>query len=72
MSNDPAGATDIGEYLVSARSFAEYRALFGLTDGDLRGSVLDCPGGAAGFTATACARGVDARAVDPVYALPAT
>ncbi len=71
MSNDPAGATGIGEYRVSARSFAEYRALFGLTDGDLRGSVLDCPGGAASFTATACARGVDARAVDPVYALPA-
>ena len=71
MSSDPAGSTSIGEYLVSARSFDEYRAMFGLTDDDLRGSPLDCPGGAASFTATACARGCDARAVDPVYALPA-
>jgi hypothetical protein len=71
MSSDPAGATSIGEYLVSARSFDEYRAMFGLTDGDLDGRVLDCPGGGASFTATACARGVHARAVDPVYAVHA-
>ena len=71
MGSNPAGAGNIGDYLVSARSFAEYRAMFGLVDGDLRGSVLDCPGGGASFAATACARGVDARAVDPVYALPA-
>ncbi|MCZ2818469.1 class I SAM-dependent methyltransferase [Modestobacter sp. VKM Ac-2984] len=63
-------ARSIGEFLVSARDADEYRAMFDLTDGDLTGRVLDCPGGGASFTATACARGVDAVAVDPVYAAP--
>jgi SAM-dependent methyltransferase len=70
---DPAlrpGARDIGEYLISARSFEEYRAMFALSDADLAGRVLDCPGGGAGFTAVARARGIDAVAVDPVYATP--
>ncbi|MGR6965968.1 class I SAM-dependent methyltransferase [Geodermatophilus sp. URMC 61] len=62
------GATDIGDFLVSARSFDEYRAMFALTDADLRGRVLDCPGGGASFTAAARARGTEAIAVDPVYA----
>lgn len=65
------GTTDIGEFLVSARSFDEYRAMFALTDADLRGRVLDCPGGGASFTAAARARGAAAVAVDPVYATPA-
>ena len=64
------GATDIGDFLVSARSFDEYRAMFALTDADLRGRVLDCPGGGASFTAAARARGTAAIAVDPVYASP--
>jgi hypothetical protein len=64
------GATDIGDFLVSARSFDEYRAMFALTDADLRGRVLDCPGGGASFTAVARARGTEAFAVDPVYASP--
>jgi SAM-dependent methyltransferase len=64
------GATDIGGYLVSARSFEEYRAMFALTDADLRGRLLDCPGGGASFTATARAHGTRAVAVDPVYATP--
>jgi Methyltransferase domain len=70
---DPAlrpGARDIGEYLVSARSFDEYRAMFALTDADLGGRVLDCPGGGAGFTALARVHGAEAVAVDPVYATP--
>lgn len=65
------GGTSIGDFLISARSFEEYRAMFGLGDDDLRGRVLDCPGGGASFTATAAALGVDAVAVDPVYATPA-
>ena len=64
MSTRPS----IGEYLISSRSFAEYTAMFALDPGDLGGRVLDCPGGAASFTATACAQGIDAIAVDPVYA----
>jgi SAM-dependent methyltransferase len=65
------GATDIGEYLISARSLAEYRAMFALSDADLRGRVLDCPGGGASFTAAARSLGADVVAVDPVYAIPA-
>ena len=66
-----ASRSDIGDYLISARSFAEYRAMFALTDDDLSGRILDCPGGGASFTATAAAQGTDAVAVDPVYATPA-
>lgn len=58
---------NIGDVLVSARSLAEYRAMFALTDHDLRGRVLDCPGGGAGFTAAARAEGAEAVAVDPTY-----
>lgn len=62
--------TSIGKYLISSRSFAEYRAMFSLTDADLHGRVLDCPGGGASFTATARAQGADVVAVDPFYAIP--
>jgi hypothetical protein len=55
--------------LVTSRSYAEYEAMFDLTE--LPGSVLDCCAGGAGFTAEAAARGVDAIAVDPTYELPA-
>ncbi|MFE7528975.1 methyltransferase domain-containing protein [Kitasatospora sp. NPDC057542] len=54
--------------LVSARSFAEYRAMFALTERDLEQRVLDCPAGAASFVAEAGQRGVDAVAVDRQYA----
>ncbi|MEU3569120.1 methyltransferase domain-containing protein [Kitasatospora sp. NPDC036755] len=54
--------------LVSARSFAEYRAMFALDDRDLAQRVLDCPAGAASFVAEAGQRGVDAVAVDLQYA----
>ena len=60
----PAG---IGEILVSSRSLAEYRAMFALTDADLSGRVLDCPGGASSFTAQAAAAGATAQACDPSY-----
>ncbi|MFH9350813.1 class I SAM-dependent methyltransferase [Kitasatospora sp. NPDC017646] len=55
--------------LVSARSFAEYRAMFALTDRDLDQRVLDCPAGAASFVAEAGQRGIDAVAVDREYAV---
>ncbi|HEY5854555.1 MAG TPA: methyltransferase domain-containing protein [Aldersonia sp.] len=44
--------------------------MFALTDSDLTGTVLDCPGGGSSFTAAAAGRGCDAVAVDPVYADP--
>jgi hypothetical protein len=53
--------------LISARSFDEYRAMFALSDEDLGLRILDCPGGAASFTAEAGERGADVVAVDPQY-----
>jgi SAM-dependent methyltransferase len=62
-------ADNVGEFLVSARSFAEYEAMFSLSASDLAGRVLDCPAGAASFTAHAARLGALATAVDPVYAI---
>ncbi len=67
MRPDP---DNVGGYLISARSFDEYRAMFALADGDLSGSALDCPGGASSFTACANRAGASAIAADPVYARP--
>jgi SAM-dependent methyltransferase len=67
---NPSGLPDIGRTLVSARSFDEYVAMFALTDEDLAGSILDCPGGAASFAAEAHELGASVVAVDPVYAAP--
>jgi hypothetical protein len=58
---------ELGRTLFSARSLAEYRAMFALTDDDLAGRVLDCPGGAASFTAEVCATGGSATAADIAY-----
>lgn len=60
----------IGEMLVSARSLDEYRKMFSLTEEDLRGRILDCPGGAASLTAEVRALGGMAVACDPVYVRP--
>jgi Methyltransferase domain len=61
---------DVGDYLVSARSFDEYRAMFALAASDLSGPVLDCPGGASSFTTGAHQAGAPAIAADPAYARP--
>lgn len=63
--------SDFGDYLISARSFDEYRAMFVVTEQDLHGAVLDCPGGGSSFTAFAASAGADAIAADPAYATPA-
>lgn len=54
--------------LVTSRSYAEYEAMFDLSE--LPDSVLDCCAGGASFTAEAAARGVNAVAVDPAYEMP--
>ncbi|MEU0503188.1 hypothetical protein [Nocardia sp. NPDC005998] len=61
----------LDEFLISARSLAEYRAIFTLTDADLDGHILDRPGGAASFTAEASELGATVIAADPIYARPA-
>jgi len=61
------GERDIGEYLLSSRSLAEYRAMFSLSSEDLELRILDCPGGGSSFTASVNAKGGDVTAVDPVY-----
>ncbi|MGH3547218.1 MAG: methyltransferase domain-containing protein [Pseudonocardiaceae bacterium] len=66
--NFPVRPGGIGAMLVSSRSLAEYRAMFALTDGDLAKRILDCPAGAASFTAEVNAGGGDIRACDLVYA----
>jgi hypothetical protein len=40
------GERDIGEYLLSSRSFEEYRSIFSMSDEDLGLRILDCPGAA--------------------------
>ncbi len=62
--------SDFGDYLISARSFGEYLAMFALAGQDLHGAVLDCPGGGSSFTALASSAGADAVATDPAYATP--
>lgn len=61
----------LGDIIVTARPFDEYRAMFDLVDRDLLdGPVLDCPAGASGFAAGARAMGCQVTAVDPQYAVP--
>jgi hypothetical protein len=64
-------ARGLGDIIVSSRPYDEYRAMFGLTDGEiLAGPVLDCPGGAGSFAAEVRDRGGRAVSVDPVYGTP--
>lgn len=54
------------------RSLAEYAQFFALDLPALRGrDVLDVAAGPSSFTAEACARRIDAVAVDPLYGCPA-
>lgn len=62
---------NVGEYLITARSYDEYRAMFALTDADIAGSILDCPGGGSSFVAQASTAGAAAVAADPVYSMSA-
>ncbi|AUM20126.1 MULTISPECIES: methyltransferase domain-containing protein [Rhodococcus] len=66
-NGDTAHATGIGEMLISSRSLDEYRSMFHLTDEDLSRKILDCPGGAAGFTSAVNRLGGDVTACDRAY-----
>ena len=53
------------------RSLAEYKFFFNLDLPSLKGkSVLDCPSGAASFTAEAAELGINVTAVDPLFENP--
>jgi hypothetical protein len=62
-------ADNVGDYLISSRSFDEYQAMFMLTKRDLCGRILDCPGGGSSFAVQASDLGARVTAVDPVYAI---
>jgi hypothetical protein len=53
------------------RSFDEYRAMFALSDGDLRSTMLGCADGPASFNAGAAARGCRVVSCDPLYGFEA-
>ena len=53
------------------RSFAEYRQMFALTDGDLRRRILGCADGPASFNAEASKLGARVTSVDPLYSYSA-
>ncbi|MCR2806529.1 class I SAM-dependent methyltransferase [Paenibacillus soyae] len=53
---------------MTCRGFAEYEAMFGLREEELRrGPILDVAAGGSSFTAEARARGFETYAVDPRY-----
>ncbi|WP_199622131.1 methyltransferase domain-containing protein [Paenibacillus alkalitolerans] len=56
---------------VTCRSFREYAAMFSLDETELRegGPVLDAAAGASSFAAELRARGIEANAADPRYAI---
>jgi hypothetical protein len=64
---DQTPAVGIGEMLISSRSFDEYKAMFNLSETDLSRMILDCPGGAAGFTSAVNHLGGDVTACDIAY-----
>ena len=68
MTSHP-DADNVGDYLISSRSFDEYQAMFMLTKRDLCGRILDCPGGGSSFAVQASDLGARVTAVDPVYAI---
>ncbi|WP_224333708.1 class I SAM-dependent methyltransferase [Haloprofundus halobius] len=69
MESEVDGRYDIEGFAFIGRTFDEYRRMFDLDVDALDGRrVLDCPGGSCSFAAEAAARGVDAVAVDPLYA----
>lgn len=58
---------DRSDELISARPLAEYRAMFDLSEADLAGRILDCPGGGASFGAEVRELGGTVTSVDPAY-----
>lgn len=64
----PARGLELASISFFGRTLAEYAAFFALDPAALRGrDVLDVGAGPSSFTAEACARRIDAVALDPLY-----
>ncbi|MFW5910857.1 MAG: SAM-dependent methyltransferase [Thiohalospira sp.] len=61
-------AFDLTDIVPFGRSYAEYCAMFALTEADLVGQILDCGGGPAAFNAELTRNGGTVISVDPIYA----
>ena len=61
-------AFTLSEVVPWGRSFAEYVAMFALSDADLAGSILGCGDGPASFNAELTRRGGSVTSIDPLYA----
>jgi hypothetical protein len=71
-SPSPATEFQLSSVAFFGRTFDEYFQFFGLDGSSLNGrSVLDVAAGPSSFTAEACARGLHAVAVDPLYGFSA-
>ncbi len=66
MSDKPRGI-QLNEVVPWGRALAEYRQMFGLSEEDLTGQILDCAGGPASFNAEITARGGSVISADPIY-----
>ena len=69
---NPRSEIELPSVSFFGRSLAEYAQCFALDVAALKGrDVLDVAAGASSFTAEACARKINAVAVDPIYGAPA-
>jgi hypothetical protein len=57
----------VPEIVTWGRSLAEYRLMFGLSDGDRSGRILGCGDGPASFNAEATEAGFAVVSCDPIY-----
>jgi len=60
-------AFTLDDFVPWGRSFAEYAAMFALTEEDLAGRIVGCADGPAGFNAEATGRGAQVVSCDPIY-----
>ncbi|MGD8808993.1 MAG: SAM-dependent methyltransferase [Gammaproteobacteria bacterium] len=60
-------AFELADVVPWGRTFAEYRAMFCLTDEDLRKALLGCGDGPASFNAEAARLGYRVLSTDPIY-----
>ena len=71
IPSSPRSELDLPSVAFFGRTLTEYAKFFSLDIAAWRGrDVLDVAAGPSSFTAEACARGVDAVAVDPLYGCP--